>query len=197
MRCVGQASRLRRGFRAPPSAALESGAQARKPAPQSFTEALSALGGQVFEVDNIREANKRIEEILAGRSFVASSAPMVQACGFSTSLSRESCATAAVGITSADFALADTGSLVFLSESRESRLISLLPPCHIAVIERDKILGSLEELFARVPYPAAQSSSMVIVTGPSRTADIEMRLVRGVHGPGELNVVIVNSVTPQ
>jgi L-lactate utilization protein LutC len=151
-----------------------------------FTESLTALGGNVVESN---DASSAVRSILNGRSFVAS--PAVSNQGFS----REACATSEVGITSTDFALADTGSLVFLSKSHESRLISLLPPCHIAVIERAKILTGLDELFAVLPDPAAKSSSMVLITGPSRTADIEMRLVRGVHGPGELHVVIVEHVT--
>ena len=60
------------------------------------------------------------------------------------------------------------------------------------MIERDRILSSLDELFSVVPIPGANSSAMVLITGPSRTADIEMRLVRGVHGPGEITVIIVN-----
>ena len=74
-------------------------------------------------------------------------------------------------------------------------MVSLLPPCHIAVIERSKILENLDELLDVCRQPAAQSSAVVLITGPSRTADIEMRLVRGVHGPGEIHVVIVNNVT--
>ena len=159
-----------------------------------FAESLSTLGGQVFQTPNENATRGKIQQIVGGRSYIGSSAPIIRACGFTTEFSRESCASAEFGISSADFVLADTGSLVFLSESQESRLISLLPPRHIAVIEKDRILGSLDELFARVPYPAAQSSSMVIVTGPSRTADIEMRLVRGVHGPGEVTVIIVNNM---
>lgn len=151
-----------------------------------FTAALNALGGTVVETAGARAA---VASIVGGRSFVAS--PKISSQIFS----REACAAAQVGITSADFALADTGSLVFLSESGESRLLTLAPPCHIAVIERAKILTSLDELFTAVPDPGAKSSAMVLITGPSRTADIEMRLVRGVHGPGELHVVIVEHVT--
>lgn len=104
---------------------------------------------------------------------------------------RELCATLDVGITSADYALADTGSLVLFSSPEEARMISLLPPAHIAVVPRERILTGLDELFAREPLPAERSSSMVLITGPSRTADIEQILVRGVHGPGELHVVVV------
>jgi len=138
---------------------------------------------------------------IEGKTAVASNAPYLAECGI-TELPgviagivdreelRDACATADVGITSADYALADTGTLVMLSSPREARLISLLPPAHIAVVPRNRILTGLDELFSVLPDPAAASSSMVLITGPSRTADIEQILVRGVHGPGQITVVI-------
>lgn len=143
------------------------------------------------------EARAQVESILRDRRALASHARILDVCGIptlpgvSTEFSREACAAAGVGITSADYALADTGSLALLAESRESRLLSLLPPCHVAVIDRTRILGGLDELFTLTPHPAERSSAMVLITGPSRTGDIEMRLVRGVHGPGEIHVVII------
>ena len=163
--------------------------------PSTFAESLKILGGEVIQVASTAEARRKIDQIIGTAPFLASAAPIVADCGFSTPFSRESAAAARFGITSADYALADTGSLVFLSESRESRLLSLLPPHHIVVLEKEKILAGLDDLFARVPLPAEKSSSMVLVTGPSRTGDIEMRLVRGVHGPGEVTVMIVEDVT--
>ena len=159
---------------------------------ETFRQALTALGGSVVEVDTPEQARAYLEPKLAGVRVAASDTALVRACGFAADFSRASCAAAEIGITSADFALADTGTLVFLSEPR---LLSLLPPRHIAIIERAKIIAGLDELFERVPQPAAVASSMVLVTGPSRTADIEMRLVRGVHGPGEILVLIVGSGT--
>jgi L-lactate utilization protein LutC len=146
-----------------------------------FSEALAALGGTVIEVADTSEAQRKVESIIDGSTFVSSTNPF----------SREACAAAEIGVTSAEYALADTGTLVYLSESGEARLLSLLPPRHIAIIERDRILSSLDEFLSKVPHPGANSSAMVLITGPSRTADIEMRLVRGVHGPGEVTVVIV------
>jgi L-lactate dehydrogenase complex protein LldG len=147
---------------------------------EMFAAALMALGGTVIGVADEQAARDCVRELVGGRSFVSSE----------DEFSRERCAAAEFGITSADYALAETGTLVFLTESCESRLISLLPPRHIAVIERDKILSSLDELLSIVPRPANRSSAMTLVTGPSRTADIEMRLVRGVHGPGEITVIV-------
>jgi len=109
-------------------------------------------------------------------------------------LLREACAVADIGITSADYALAATGTLVMLASPREARLISLLPPVHIAVIPRSRILANLDELLSVLPKPAEQTSSMVLITGPSRTADIEQILVRGVHGPGEIYAVVVEEI---
>jgi L-lactate dehydrogenase complex protein LldG len=97
-----------------------------------------------------------------------------------------------VGITSADYALAETGTLVMLSSAKEARLVSLLPPVHVAIFPKSSILVGLDELFTVVPAPAESTSAMVMITGPSRTADIEQILVRGVHGPGEIYSVIVD-----
>ena len=142
-----------------------------------------------------------VAELIEGKTVVASNAPFLAECGV-TALEgvrsgitdgeelRDLCATADCGITSADYALADTGSLVMIAGPREARLISLLPPIHIAVVPAERILTGLDELFTLVPNPAEVTSSMVIITGPSRTADIEQILVRGVHGPGKLAVIV-------
>jgi L-lactate utilization protein LutC len=142
-----------------------------------------------------------VADAIGGKTAVASNAPYLVECGITRLPGvrsgivdreelREACAAADVGITSADYALADTGTLVMIASPEEARLVSLLPPAHIAVVPRDRILTGLDELFTLVPLPAAASSSMVLITGPSRTADIEQILVRGVHGPGQITVVI-------
>ena len=165
----------------------------------SMLERVRALAGEAVEADDPRAF---VEKAIAGKTAIASNAPYLAECGI-TGLAgvrsgisdreelRELCASADVGITSADYALADTGTLVMLSSPREARMISLLPPAHIAVVPRARILTGLDELLSLVPNPAEATSSMVLITGPSRTADIEQILVRGVHGPGLLTVVVV------
>ena len=144
-----------------------------------------------------------VASAIAGKTAVASNSPYLSACGIATLPGvrsgitdrdelREVCAAADIGITSADYALADTGTLVMLSSPQEARLISLLPPAHIAVVPRERILTGLDELFTVLPNPAVATSSMVLITGPSRTADIEQILVRGVHGPGSLTVLVAS-----
>ena len=103
--------------------------------------------------------------------------------------------TVRVGMTGADAALAATGSLVLLTGAGKPRLASLLPPVHIAVIRQSQILADLETWLAtlrREGLDALQeTASAMIISGPSRTADIAMQLMLGMHGPGELHIVIL------
>ncbi len=169
---------------------------------ESFTAALTKLAGKVHVAASAAGACEYVAGVLAGRSAVSSNAPFLAECGitsipgvrtgFTASDELRKIASAAdVGITSADYALADTGSLVLISSPDEARMISLLPPVHVAVVPVSRLLTSLDELFTVVPHPAEVTSSMLLITGPSRTADIEQILVRGVHGPGEIHVVLV------
>ena len=167
-----------------------------------FRDALEKLGGSVHEAASPEEARAYVGRLVDGRSAVASESPVLARCGIrelpgvSTGYTdarrlKEACAAADVGITGADYALADTGTLVMLSSPEEARLVSLLPPIHLAVVPRERLLTGLDELFTLLPDPASVTSSMVLITGPSRTADIEQILVRGVHGPGETHVVLI------
>ena len=165
----------------------------------SLIARVEALAGHAQETADPRAY---VASAVAGKTAVASNAPYLEQCGIATIPGvrsgitdladlRAVCASADIGITSADYALADTGTLVLLASPHEARLISLLPPAHIAVVPRERILTGLDELFSILPDPAAATSSMVLITGPSRTADIEQILIRGVHGPGQITVLVV------
>jgi len=155
-----------------------------------FTAALEALAGRVVRCATRETARDTVTSMIAGKQVVASQASYLRLCGIS--IENVETPDADVGITSADYALADTGTLVMISGAEESRLISLLPPTHIAVVPVSRLLENLDDLLTRVPRPADGTSSMVLITGPSRTADIEQILVRGVHGPGEITVILVD-----
>lgn len=96
-----------------------------------------------------------------------------------------------VGITGAHGALADTGSIVVVSGPGRGRIASLLPPTHIAVIGADQLSPTLATFLSANPGIADVGSNVVAITGPSRTGDIEGTLVLGVHGPGDLHVVVI------
>lgn len=95
-----------------------------------------------------------------------------------------------VGLTGAQGGLADTGSLAVISGPGRGRLASLLPPVHIALLPAQKLYPSLPAFLAAHPNVTATGSNLVFITGPSRTADIELTLSMGVHGPKEIHVVI-------
>jgi L-lactate dehydrogenase complex protein LldG len=169
-----------------------------------FVQKFENLGGKAFRVRDTAAVVPAITELLVQKSAVASNSPFLRKCGV-TGLAqvhtgfterddlKEACAGADIGITSVDYALAATGTFVMLSSHNEARLVSLLPPAHIAIFPSSLLLANLDELLSILPSPADQTSSMVLITGPSRTADIEQILVRGVHGPGEVYAVIVEN----
>jgi len=101
-------------------------------------------------------------------------------------------ASAAVGVTAVDFALADSGTLALITGPGRERSISLLPPIHLALVRASRILAGVDELIAAIDGQAGADdfAGLTLVTGPSRTADIELVPVIGVHGPKELVVVL-------
>jgi L-lactate dehydrogenase complex protein LldG len=92
------------------------------------------------------------------------------------------------GVSRAAYGLADTGSVVLAASPEEPRVASLLPDVHVSLLAEDRILPDLDALFAELA--GELPSALAIVTGPSRSADIEQKLVVGVHGPGEVHVVL-------
>lgn len=95
-----------------------------------------------------------------------------------------------VGITTVQAAIAETGTLVLDSERERHRLVSLVPPVHIAIVEATQIYQTLAEALTVLRQEERVSSIVTFITGPSRTADIELTLAIGVHGPQELYVVV-------
>ncbi len=102
-----------------------------------------------------------------------------------------------VGITDVEAALAETGSIIISSGPHLSRGSYLAPPVHIALVRTSQILADLIDYFDRLDGPLNQPnrSATVLISGPSKTADIEGILITGVHGPGEVHVVIIDDQT--
>jgi L-lactate dehydrogenase complex protein LldG len=96
------------------------------------------------------------------------------------------------GVSRALYGLAETGSVVLAASPDEPRARSLLPDVHVVLLAEDRILPGLPELFDAVGNDLP--SALAIVTGPSRSADIEQQLVVGVHGPGQVHVVLTPPV---
>jgi L-lactate dehydrogenase complex protein LldG len=94
------------------------------------------------------------------------------------------------GITSVRGGVADTGAVVLWPTPHEPRLMSLVPPVHVAVLDADTIYNSLSEMMASENWSNGMPTNALLISGPSKTADIEFTLVFGVHGPKELIVII-------
>ncbi len=118
---------------------------------------------------------------------------------------REDAARAQLGVTGADLALAETGTLILISGPGRPRSTSLLPDTHVAVFGKGSLVETLEQvgvvleaLHADPAWSRADFSRpggmITFITGPSRTADIELTLTRGVHGPKEVHAVFVDGL---
>jgi L-lactate dehydrogenase complex protein LldG len=163
---------------------------------------LERFPGEAFQAKSFEDARTHIAGKIEGARTVVCPSPLLERLGMhdlpcvtvlsgSPAAVTVACAEAEIGVTGAEYAMADTGALVVLASGEESRLASLLPAIHIAVVEGGRILTGLDELFTLMPDPAAVSRSMVLIGGPSRTGDIEGILTLGVHGPRAVHLVIV------
>jgi len=177
------------------------------------------VAGVAYRVANPTELESILEKILAQhdvKSVVLSANPWLAELQLAQRLSRpdrpvsvwtgdtatlpafqKTSFTAGVGITGVDLVLAESGTLVLSSRSEGAQMTSMAPPVHIALYRQNQLVGSLEDVLARLPVSptleTAPGRSVVFVTGTSRTADIEQILIRGVHGPREAYAILVES----
>jgi L-lactate dehydrogenase complex protein LldG len=112
--------------------------------------------------------------------------------GLRFDVTRDLAAGAAVGVSQVDWAVANTGTLAQGVADVNQRLASTLPNVHIAIASSDRIVPDLAGLLAKLG--PKQTSYLALVTGPSRTADIERVLTIGVHGPERLVIVFVDDL---
>jgi L-lactate dehydrogenase complex protein LldG len=101
-----------------------------------------------------------------------------------------------IGVTSADFCLADTATLVMRNRPGQPRSVALVPSIHIAMIALDQIVADMKELFALLRWDESYrteglSNYMSFISGPSKTADIEATMVHGAHGPREVHLFVI------
>ena len=168
-----------------------------------FTESLTAVGGEVIRTPNLDQAWMRLRDLLheiEADHIVTNNEPPISNLPISQSPMtwhivgqtegelKTFCETADVGLSSADAALAETGSLVISSGDAKSRMVSLLPPVHVALVPESKLTA---DIFTWTAVRKGDlPSNIVLVSGPSKTADIEMTLVKGVHGPKRFIVIL-------
>lgn len=172
-----------------------------------FTEAAEKVGAKVYLVGSPAEAAREALRIVAeqaANSALAWQTPLLQSAGLESALRNagievttaseptppSAWAAIEIGITEADFGIAETGSLVLFTGDGRPRSASLLPPVHIALMPIARLLPSLEAFFTN-PAITRDLKSFFFVTGPSRTADIEQTLTLGVHGPKAVHILLI------
>jgi len=105
-----------------------------------------------------------------------------------------------IGITSADYCVAETATLVVRTRPGQPGAVNLVPSVHVAVILASQILPDFVSLYAllekqQASDPDALAHRMTLITGPSKTGDIELVMVRGAHGPRALHLVVIDDLT--
>jgi L-lactate utilization protein LutC len=153
-----------------------------------FRENLEAVSGHCIVTTDVTDVVKRI---IADRGVAVSDAP--ELAEFGVTPSGADIFNFEVGVTTAQAGIAETGTLVLDSSCERNRLASVVPPVHIAILPASKIRGTLGETLAMLQSGKEVSPAITFITGPSRTADIELTLTIGVHGPQELYVIIDES----
>lgn len=173
----------------------------------TFCESLRAAGGNAHVVANEAGAAIAILRLLGQRSArsllledsdlaaripLGERYPIYRVSELKKKTARDVFFAADVGVTNVTYLIAETGSIVMMCRPDDPRSASLLPPVHIAVAHRRQLLPDLFDLFGAAK-PVKIPSCLTLITGPSKTGDIELKLVTGVHGPGELHVVLIDS----
>ena len=196
-------------------AVASSGHNVAFPPVEIFREKLEMVGGHCVVVRDEAEAARSLSRILAelqttplrARRIALSDGPSIsrlinaaegEVDQVTTSPKAADLFGYDVGVTAAQAAIAETGTLVLESESERHRLVSLLPPVHIAIIKAEDICLTLGDAlrYVRRGGESGTSRAITFITGPSRTADIELTLTIGVHGPKELYVIVCSSLDP-
>ena len=174
-----------------------------------FARELEAVGGEVRRASSGHEVRDTIVEILRTRGvrrIVRERAALLEELDLDEALTEaglevlevdspndlDVAFSADAGLTAADWGIAETGTLALVAAPGRPRSVSLLPPLHVAVLDACRLVPELGTLVAALSERGTPPSALTLVTGPSRTGDIELTLTVGVHGPGELVCVLVS-----
>ncbi len=179
----------------------------------TFVERARKAGATVHLVADVEQAARKSARLLADRE--AQSAvlahdlgdwrPLVAAAlaeaGVVVAETREPAIMAGIhaGVSRSSLAVAETGSVLVANNDLGERLVTMLPDYHVVMVQSESLVSTLEEAMERIAQLASGSEGELIhyvslVTGPSRSADIEQRLTIGVHGPKELHIIVAGGV---
>ncbi|HEX2181280.1 MAG TPA: lactate utilization protein [Rubrobacteraceae bacterium] len=178
--------------------------------PARFLEELDSLGGHGARVGSLEEAHEYVLSLARERGaemlvrwdveeLEGVDGPL-QESGVEVVVARDpedserfkkAAARAEIGLSTAEWAIADTGSLVLTSGPGKARTVTLLPPTYVAIVAADRVLRTVPEAIQRYAEAGDLPANVVFHTGPSRSGDIEMEIFVGMHGPGDVHVLLV------
>jgi L-lactate dehydrogenase complex protein LldG len=164
----------------------------------AFKENLEKVNGFVHLFSSEKELFQALKEFLASRQKENIFCSEDEICkqlnvyGIQFQQSSELPKNTEVGITGCEFLIAHTGSVMVSSAQKGGRQMFVYPPVHIVIARKNQLVGYLEEAYTGIhkKYIDNFPSQIALITGPSRTADIEKTLVLGAHGPRELHVFL-------
>lgn len=162
-----------------------------------FLDELTALGVTWYLENSAEAVRGRVAAIVGDQSVLAWEANRLPydvgrllSSAATAASPRDVQAHADIGVTGCDGAIAETGTLILLSGDGKPRAASLLPPLHVAIVRRADLRFTMADCFRDRADSIAAAACCTFVTGPSRTADIELTLTLGVHGPGQVIVIV-------
>ncbi len=179
--------------------------------PARFLEELGALGGHGRRVESLEGAREYVLALARERGakvLIRWDVEELERLGVDDPLKeagvevavwrelgdfREVTAGADIGLSTADWAIAETGSLVLTSGPGRGRTVTLLPPTYVAVVAAERVLSTVPEAIDKYAGDGGVPANVCFHTGPSKSGDIEMSLAVGVHGPGDVHVVLVGN----
>jgi L-lactate dehydrogenase complex protein LldG len=158
-----------------------------------FKESVESVAGHCIITTNVADVVSRIVTDLKARRIAISDrveAPQLEVEEIAIAPDEHEIFRFDVGISTAQAAIAETGTLILDTARERHRLLSLVPPAHIAIVAASTIRETLSDGLALLQSGDEISPAVTFITGPSRTADIELTLAIGVHGPQELYVIV-------
>ena len=175
----------------------------------SFIERMQAVHGEVHRIDNgdwmgwinAELPSRGLHRVLVGRGSIGDTAGSQHRQGIDVRRYEEPVENwkdtlfhdVDVAITSVRAGLAESGSLVLWPDPNEPRLMSLVPPAHIAILSVDTLYENFAELVQAEHWSEGMPTNALLISGPSKTADIEQTLAYGIHGPKQLITLLVDS----
>ena len=173
----------------------------------NFKTNAEAIGAKVYKCPDASAAKKQVMEIAQSanaKEIVAAASPLVNALSLDTLIKEagptvyfenilEKGKTSKIGICEVDYAISETGTLCMDSLDLNKRLVSSLPPVHIAVIRSNNLLEYFSDSLELITGSVIDGNKgyYTFISGPSRTSDIERVLTIGVHGPKELHIIFI------